>query len=430
MPSDLNLASPNTEVTLTIGSAFSTTAEIVAEEASISTSGVVLSIENTPVPVAPSTILVDEAQDISVEISNPSTTNVIEIAPADLPEIFVDAIEVPSIVVYDSTSLVFNLVDLDDIVGDPQDGDIIIYDGDTNTFIFDQNPGQGGAFSTDVEVTNNELAMGDALGMTYEEGSSIQGAIRDILTPVKPAIVDYKLNFSCQQTITSSYVVPGSIFSVDSIQLYFDRYESLVEGSIISAYKDDILLGHSLPITSDKSPRVNIPNSGALFWDSGTNSDYIEIRVPYNQDGQYYSKRLPIYSVSPVSMFVTNQTDESILAMGSEAFVILRMQQGRDHDGGHFLSRRYAELNGSTHTEDPRYHLILSIPSEYELDSIVETVGGSGAADMTNSFYRINDEPITVFPNNSGVDEFDVYLYRSNQTGALKEKSSLRVNVL
>ena len=182
MSSELNLASPDTSITVTIGGQpFSSSLDFTADPVAISLTGVVLEVKNTPVPEAPSTILVDEASDILVSVSSSPVENTIEISSTDLPSVSVSPVEIPEITVFDSQSLIFNLVDLDDIVGQPDDGDIIVFDGSTNTFIFDSNAGQGGSLSADVEVTNLDDALGDAVGMSYQEGASIQGIVRDIL---------------------------------------------------------------------------------------------------------------------------------------------------------------------------------------------------------------------------------------------------------
>ena len=129
-------------------------------------------------------------------------------------------------------------------------------------------------------------------------------------------------------------------------------------------------------------------------------------------------------------MVPTNYSNESILGVGAAALTLFYSSEGVVHSGGHSLYYKYSDLKGSVHSESPDNSIVLFIPSDYTLDSIVEMTGGFGTADMTNSFSLVSEDPITVHPAIPGLDEYSVYLYRSNQNGALKSNSSLRVKVL
>ena len=431
MASDLNLASPDTSITVTIGDQpFSSSLDFTADPVAISLTGLVLEVKNTPVPAAPSTILVDEASDILVSVSSSPVENTIEISSTDLPSVSVAPADIPEITVFDSQSLIFNLIDLDDIVGQPDDGDIIVFDGDTNTFIFDSNAGQGGSLSADVEVTNLDDALGDAIGMTYQEGASIQGIVRDILEPSKPFISHIDLELGCLGTTTSSFVPRGASFTVSKLDLFFDRKDSLVAGTRVKLYYNGNLLAQSSPIPEEKPEKISITAAGASNWASSDDLDFLEVQVIYNDDLQYFSRKIPIYRVTPMGIFPTSLSDDDLVGLGEDAFLALNTSDGRDYDGGHTRHQRVSLLQGSVFSEDPSKSLIISIPSNYDLDVIAEVTGDVGTADMTNSFSRIGDSTFTAYNIFKGVDEYSVYLYRSNQTGALKSKSSLRVKVL
>ena len=75
-----------------------------------------------------------------------------------------------------------------------------------------------------------------------------------------------------------------------------------------------------------------------------------------------------------------------------------------------------AGLNPSESSEKFCY---VAIPENFSLESIAEVSSGVGVADMSSSFTKVSDEVFTVFPSVPTVDEYNVYLYRSNQTGAL-----------
>lgn len=431
MASDINLAHPNTDIVVKIGTTpFESSLSVVNPSAEItSVTGFLLDV--TIPQTSPSVVSVPSGvESVSVSVDSPPESNTIEVSSVEIPSAFVLAQDIPEITVLDSQSLIFNLVDLDDIVGQPDDGDIIVFDGDTNTFIFDSNAGQGGSLSADVEVTNLDGALGDAIGMTYQEGASIQGIVRDILEPTKPFVADYDLNMSSASGDSSSFVVSGNNFIINSVDLFFEREEALVPGTRIEAYYNDVLVAQSPVITENQGQRISVSSSGSLSWASDSNKDFVELKVFYDSDGLFFSKKLPIYRVNPITMVPTNYSNESILGVGAAALTLFYSSEGVVHSGGHSLYYKYSDLKGSVHSESPDNSIVLFIPSDYTLDSIVEMTGGFGTADMTNSFSLVSEDPITVHPAIPGLDEYSVYLYRSNQNGALKSNSSLRVKVL
>ncbi len=88
-------------------------------------------------------------------------------------------------------------------------------------------------------------------------------------------------------------------------------------------------------------------------------------------------------------------------------------------------SDRYITLQGSENTQSADNYTWFSIPSDYNISSITEIVSEEGVANRTFSFQRIGD--LSTYPNLSAA--YSVYLYRSNQKGALSAQSSLRIKL-
>jgi len=373
---------------------------------------------------------------LSVSVSQPSTPSVtvsenashsVSVAAVSIPSTTVVAPSPSSVEVSNTIGMAFRIQDLDDVIGTPQDGETLVYDASVGGFVFDFDAGSGGVFTTDVEVTNTDLAMGDATGMTYQDGSSIQRAIVDILNPQKPFIYDYDLQLEYLGSGVSNYVLNGSNFQLKSFRAFFERGDQIFQGSRVELYYNGNNIAQSAELSGNVE-FVDITGSSVIQWSSSGNSDSIKIRVYYSEN-EYYEKIAPIYKVNPIALFTTTLTADEIIAHGNDAFGILKDGQGSDYDGGHERAERASILEGSSHSEDYTKSCIISVPVSFTLETITEMVDGVGTADMTDSFELIREDPFPAYAGLLGLDEYNVYLYRSKQPGALKSKSSLRVKV-
>ena len=374
---------------------------------------------------------------LSVSVSQPSTPSVtisetgshsVSVSAGSIPSTTVVAPSPSSVEVTNTVGMAFRIQDLDDVIGTPQDGETLVYDASAGGFVFDFDAGSGGVFTTDVEVTNTDLAMGDATGMTYQDGSSIQRAIVDILNPQKPFIYDYDLQLEYLGSGVSNYVLNGSNFQIKSLRMFFERSNQLVQGTRVEVYYHGDKISQSSDIPANKPEYIDITGSSVINWASDGDSDSLKFRVYYS-DTEYYEKIAPIYKVDPISLFTTILTNDQIIAHGNDAFGILRSGSGADFDGGHERAERASVLDGSEYSEDEARSCVISIPVGFSLETITELVDGVGTADMTDSFELIREESFPAYAGLSGLDQYDVYLYRSKQPGALKSKSSLRVKV-
>ena len=80
------------------------------------------------------------------------------------------------------------LRDLEDIVGDPESGQILFYNSGQNNFQFRDNQGAGSGESDEninspIQVTNTDGAFSTLVGQTIETGTSVTSVLSSILNP-------------------------------------------------------------------------------------------------------------------------------------------------------------------------------------------------------------------------------------------------------
>lgn len=389
-------------------------------------------------PVAPSVVVEQDSTasitatsvDIpSVSVSS-ETGHSITVSSVSGPSVEVSVDPSPEIQVLNTSGMTVGA--LTDVSGTPSDGQTILYDASTNTFYFGDVSTSGGGsseLSSPIEVTNTSNILADSAGSTYNEGESVETVIRDILAPDDAGIEFYELEISSGNgALTGEYIVYGTTWQVASLTIRLERNERIPPGGRIQLFLNGfpIVLAQS-PAYSDWSEHneVTFASSQAFSWNE--TNQYLEVHIP-KLSGGYAIKRIYPKKVFPVALYVSDVEDA--LSLGTaDAVEILRSGAGFDYDGGHESRSKSALLRGSNQSENNDKFCYIAIPEDFELESIAEVSSGVGVADMSNSFSKVSDEVFRVFPSFPGVDEYNVYLYRSNQTGALKSTSYLRVKV-
>ena len=364
----------------------------------------------------------------SVSISNaPSQT--ISVETASSPGVDVSVDPSPQIDVINAFGA--SVTSLTDVVGSPSDGQTILYDASTNTFYFGDVSTSGGGsseLSSPIEVTNTSNILADSAGSTYNEGESVETVIRDILAPDDAGIEFYDLELrSGNGALTGEYIVYGTGWRVDSLTVRLERNERIPAGERVQLFLNDnpTLLGQSNAYSDwSEHNEVTFGTTPGFSWN--TTNQYLEVRIP-KFSGGYSAKRIYLKKVFPVALYVSDVEDA--LSIEGNAVEILRSGPGFDYDGGHESRSKSALLRGSDDSESSEKFCYVAIPENFSLESIAEVSSGVGVADMSSSFTKVSDEVFTVFPSVPTVDEYNVYLYRSNQTGALKSTSYLRVKV-
>lgn len=289
--------------------------------------------------------------------------------------------------------------------------------------------GAGAILDGELVVTNDDSAIGDALGATYPDGTEVASIIADILAPQNAYVEDYNLHLRSLDAPSGNYVLRGALFKVSKLEIYLDRFDLIPSGSRIKLYYNDVYLAQSQEINPNgRRGMVSLSYSGNSTWASSNDFDDLEVEIPHS-DGGSHREKIPIQQVNPIALYVSSMDTQIFIQDPTSAIEFLRMGQGASYDGAHQTVSKTATLLGSESSEDKTRHTYIAIPEYYNLDTITESAGNFGTSDLTNSFYLISQSVFPAWHVNPGVDQYNVYLYRSIQPGALKQKSSLRVKV-
>ena len=93
-------------------------------------------------------------------------------------------------------------------------------------------------------MTNDDSAIGDALGITYPDGTQISSVIADILAPQNAYVENYNLQLEVL-TPFGKLRLERNPFKVFRLELYLDRFDSIPSGSRIKLYYNDEYLAQS-----------------------------------------------------------------------------------------------------------------------------------------------------------------------------------------
>ena len=292
--------------------------------------------------------------------------------------------------------------------------------------------GGGGGSSTlsgELVVTNDDSAIGDALGITYPDGTQIASVIADILAPQNAYVENYNLQLRSLDAPSGNYVLRGTLFKVSSLELYLDRFDSIPSGSRIKLYYNDVYLAQSQEVNpTGKRGMVKLSYAGNTIWASSNDFDNLEVEIPHASGGSHREK-IPIQQVNPIALYVSAMDTQIFVDDPTSAIEFLRMGLGASYDGAHQTASKTATLLGSESSEDKDRYVYIAVPEYYDLDTITESAGNFGTSDLTNSFYKISESVFPTWHASPTEVQYNVYLYRSIQPGALKQKSSLRVKV-
>lgn len=358
----------------------------------------------------------------SIKVVVEDATNISVAAAESLGSVDVSP-ETPAVISINTNSAQITLAEL--VGGTPEDGQVIVYDTTTNTFIYDYSTGGGGSLSSSLVSTNKDSAVGDAVARVYQENDSHESIIRDILSPEGPVIRSAKINYS---KISSGFNVPANTISrIESIVLEF-----MFPDRLSSTFPIQVRIGNDVVATSTSFP-----------------SDYGSTR---KSTVQFSGPGIPALShgtISPLKISSSHQTEtgtnpfhfEENVYHGRAAFISSHPDfEGTPSNPISFLvsridgfgvpdsdesSGQHLVLNGSDRTEDSENYTWLAIPTEFDLVSIGEIVAEEGVANRTFSFTRVDGEHTYALANGS----YSVYLYRSNQKGALSQNSSLSIKL-
>lgn len=358
----------------------------------------------------------------SIKVVVEDATNISVAAAESLGSVDVSP-ESPAVISINTNSAQITLAEL--VGGTPEDGQVIVYDTTTNTFIYDYSTGGGGSLSSSLVSTNKDSAVGDAVAKVYQENDSHESIIRDILSPEGPVIRSAKINYS---KVSSGFNVPANTISrIESIV-----FEFMFPDRLSSTFPIQVRIGNDVIATSTSFPSdygstrkttVSFSGSGIPARSHGTISP---LRI--SSSHQVASGTNDFHFEENIyhgrAAFISSHPDFEGTPSNPISFLVSRIDgfgvpDSDESNGQHLV------LNGSDRTEDSENYTWLAIPTEFDLVSIGEIVAEEGVANRTFSFTRVGDEHTYALANGS----YSVYLYRSNQKGALSQNSSLSIKL-
>ena len=355
----------------------------------------------------------------SIKVVVEDGANVSVTSPAALGNVSVTP-EVPAVISINTNSAQVTLAEL--ISGTPQDGQVIVFDATTNTFLYDFSSGGAGNLISDLEVTNRSTAIGDAVAQSYEANDSQEGILRDILSPKSPVITDVKFNWRKASSGTS---LPGNVLSsLEYAEIEFMFPERLGDGAW-QVYLDGNFAGQTSQLPSDygQSSKAIIYNLPLVVSGEYGQIKSFELRSTYDDNGISRDFSYEGNFSFGKHAWISHASN------ANEADPISELTGDIDFYSAPFSVQngpQYVTLKGTSDTQDSDNFTWFAIPSEFTVHSISEIVGDSGVANRTFSFSRVGNLFTYPLPNNGS---YSVYLYRSNQKGALSAESSLRIKL-
>ena len=357
----------------------------------------------------PDAIVIEIEDSVSVSVTTPDSPGSISVQN-DTP----DTIEI-------NTNT--GAVTLGELVsGDPVEGSIVVYDADTQSFIFVDSSTliSGGNFSSNLEVTNFGPAIGDAAGESYTDADTIESAVRDILNPSNASIKsvlpcwDYNLN--------PGYKVPiGRGYPISSAYLEAHRPWATTNNSLtVSVDGNQIGTASSAYGIGSKKSFYDIAGSGHEIVETHGTSKVIK----FSNDLSGYEYSDMIYYGRPCFLSFSSDSwpmeSEAAWANGITTAAVSFDVPDSEQYSGHDVF-----LKGTTETESSENYAYFAVPAALRVDSIAEVTASAGVSDRTHSF-ETNDELYTVI---FGSVSYDVYLHRSTQKGSLAEGSTLKIRL-
>ena len=322
---------------------------------------------------------------------------------------------------------IFRLRDLQDIKGDPESGQVLVYNQGENNFQFqDQQEGSAGGddlLDSAIEVTNTDGAFSSIKGSTFETGTSITTVLSQILNPhsyLTPSLSNLKGSVEgASSTFSSNQVVEvGADIIMNNVSYTIDK-ESQVKAGSVALLKNDVVFQSNLPDTSSTNVSVNEFASSRVT----PGKDTFKIRVTDSGSGSSaektvfssgisfdwrYSTRLSAYSTIPsnngqATLLYSASTDTSFQNdPGSSSF----------------------DLTCSSAHDNPENYTFIMIPSSFgTLKSVVQ----NSSTDVTDDFVQVGDSTFTA-TNVYGVG-VSYYIYRTNDPGVFNSSATLTIKL-
>ena len=326
-------------------------------------------------------------------------------------------------------STVKRLRDLEDVIGDPESGQILFYNSGQNNFQFRDNQGAGSGESDEnineaIEVTNTDGAFSTLIGQTFETGTSITSVLSSILNPYvkttisKPILLG-TLEGSAFSASNDQDVEVGTNVVINSVQYYVGDSDKVKDESV-SLLKNGQNHQSGLPEESTNvvsiSPTIsstkNIPGTDSYkmtMVDNG-NPNNIEYTITSSALSVNWKYRVRIAA----STVVVNNNSTATSMFGDSVQSKLMSDPGTSS----------FDLECSDENAEDGKFTYIAIPESFgTLSSVLQ----NGSTDVTADFSLVTGSTLSV-ENSYGVS-VAYYIYRTNDSGAFNDGITLNVKL-
>lgn len=327
-------------------------------------------------------------------------------------------------------STVKRLRDLEDVIGDPESGQILFYNSGQNNFQFRDNQGAGSGESDEnineaIEVTNTDPAFSSIVGQTFETGTSITSVLSDILNPYTKTTVSRPTLIGKKNQVAFVYgsntnVEVGTSVEISQVSYTISDPDKVKDGSV-NLVRNGSPAGSSLAASASNT-EVTLPNTissqkiipGSDSYKMSLTDNGNPNNIEYTIDSStlsinwMYRVRLAAHSTE-----VTDNSTASAMFLDTVDNVLM-------NDPGSAAFDLDCSNNNSV---DGKYTYIVIPESFGTLSSVLQ----NGSTDVTADFFLVGSSTFTV-QNSNGVS-VAYYIYRTNDTGAFNDGVTLNVKL-
>ena len=319
---------------------------------------------------------------------------------------------------------------MEDVIGDPESGQILFYNSGQNNFQFRDNQGAGSGESDEnineaIEVTNTDPAFSSLVGQTFETGTSITSVLSNILNPYTKTTVSRPSLIGKKNQVAFVYgsntnVEVGTSVEISQVSYTISDPEKVKDSSVklvrngspaasslaASASNTEVTLPNTI------SSQKTIPGSDSYkmsLTDNG-NPNNIEYTIDSStlSINWMYRVRLAAHGTE-----VTDNSSASAMFLDTVDNVLM-------NDPG---SSAFDLDCSDSNSVDGKYTYIVIPESFGTLSSVLQ----NGSTDVTADFFLVGSGTFTV-QNSNGVS-VAYYIYRTNDTGAFNDGITLNVKL-
>jgi len=324
---------------------------------------------------------------------------------------------------------ILRLRDLQDIKGDPESGQVLVYNQGENNFQFqDQQEGSAGGddlLDSAIEVTNTDGAFSSIKGSTFETGTSITTVLSRILDPYAlPKFTTFSLNYSVDGQsrnqaggTTTSHEV-GADITMNNYTYVIDTPSNVKDDSVI-------LNRNGAAFLSGLSEDSTGPNNFSGVTHSSNTPTTITYKMSMTEDGNPTGTETTVSSSTATINFYykmgvsVGSTIPSNNGHATTLYASLQDSKIIPDPGSSFTDLECSALSAN---EDNFTFLL--IPEAF---GTLKQVLQENTTDVTADFVQVTDSTFTL----ATVTNINVayYIYRTIDPGVFNDGITLKVKL-